>query len=99
MSCKAIVMIGTSGQVDPAAKLPLLARSKNKAKIIEVNIGETRLSRHADLRLIGSSADILPKLQKLVAAHANTTQLKAQREATSSTSGQGEVFADPVVAS
>jgi len=81
MSCKAIVMVGTSGQVDPAAKLPLLARSKNKAKIIEVNIGETRLSRHADLRLVGSSAEVLPKLQKLVDTHPRTGQLKAQREA------------------
>merc|ERR1712241_178390 len=90
MSCKAIVMVGTSGQVDPAAKLPLLARSKNKAKVIEVNIGETRLSRHADLRLVGSSAEVLPKLQKPVASHPHTAQLKAQGEATSSTTGRSE---------
>ena len=35
---------------------------------MEVNIKETRLSKIADMRLVGPSAEILPKLQVLVAA-------------------------------
>jgi len=76
-----VVLIGTSGQVDPAAKLPLLAKVKNNAKIVEVNLKETRLSKHADLRLLGGSAEVLPRLHRLVAAHPRTAQLQALREA------------------
>merc|ERR1712113_1154996 len=63
---KVVLMIGTSGTVEPAATLPILAKRKNKAKIVEVNIGPTRLSPIADIRLFGPSAKVLPKLRNLV---------------------------------
>ncbi|CAE7895491.1 cobB2, partial [Symbiodinium microadriaticum] len=63
INSKVVMMIGTRGEVDPAAKLPLMAKNENKAKIIEVNIGPTRLSKHADIVLRGSAGAVLPKLQ------------------------------------
>jgi len=78
---KLVLVIGTSARVNPAAKLPLLARRKNEAKLVELNVKETVLSRHADIRLVGASAEILPKLLKLVAAHPRTAELRAQRGA------------------
>lgn len=65
---KVVVMVGTSCTVDPAAKLPVVAKKCNGAKVVEVNIRETRLSRVADVRLWGPSAEVLPKLSRLVRA-------------------------------
>ncbi|CAE8634129.1 unnamed protein product, partial [Polarella glacialis] len=66
LKSKVVIMVGTRGEVDPAAKLPLMAKKENKAKIVEVNIGKTRLSAIADVQLLGAAGDILPKLLHLV---------------------------------
>jgi NAD-dependent deacetylase len=46
-SCDVMFVIGTSAQVYPAAYLPRLAWSRG-AKIVEINIEETPVSRYAD---------------------------------------------------
>jgi len=46
-SCDVMFVIGTSAQVYPAAYLPRLAWSKG-AKIVEINIEDTPVSRYAD---------------------------------------------------
>jgi len=46
-NCDVMLVIGTSAQVYPAAYLPRLAWSKG-AKIVEINIEETPVSRYAD---------------------------------------------------
>ncbi len=55
------LVIGTSGIVQPAASLPLLARRAG-ARVIEVNAEETPLSSEVDLSLIGPASHLLPEL-------------------------------------
>eukprot|EP00397_Hematodinium_sp_SG-2012_P024173 GEMP01025167.1.p1 GENE.GEMP01025167.1~~GEMP01025167.1.p1 ORF type:complete len:547 (+),score=122.53 GEMP01025167.1:43-1683(+) len=58
-----ILIVGTSGKVSPARQLPLLARKEPEpSKVVEVNPNNTLLSNHADIRLIGQSAKILPQI-------------------------------------
>eukprot|EP00913_Durusdinium_trenchii_P021898 g20576.t2 len=66
INSKVVMMVGTRGEVDPAAKLPVIAKREQDAKIIEVNIGSTRLSKHADIVLRGAAGEVLPKLMKLL---------------------------------
>lgn len=48
--CELLVVVGTSGLVQPAASLPSLARRRG-ARVIEVNPVESGISMHADERL------------------------------------------------
>eukprot|EP00928_Gymnodinium_smaydae_P036496 TRINITY_DN25502_c0_g1_i1.p1 TRINITY_DN25502_c0_g1~~TRINITY_DN25502_c0_g1_i1.p1 ORF type:complete len:643 (-),score=108.07 TRINITY_DN25502_c0_g1_i1:58-1935(-) len=63
---KAFLVVGTSGQVAPACKLPGLAKKHSKAKIIEVSPRETNMSKDADLLLLGTGATVLPALAAAV---------------------------------
>jgi len=61
-TCKAMIVVGTSAQVYPAARLPILA-NQNGAFIIEANIEETDFTAtitHAFLK--GPAGTTLPKL-------------------------------------
>lgn len=53
--------VGTSALVQPAASLPLVAKSSG-AHLIEINPDTTPISREADHRLRGSAGEILPEL-------------------------------------
>lgn len=59
--CDCMLLIGTSGSVNPAAQLPLLAR-QGGACLIEVNLYETTLTPHCDLTLTGRAEELLPVL-------------------------------------
>ena len=63
--CDCVLLVGTSGTVNPAGQLPLLARNRG-ATLIEVNPHETHLSAQCDLTLAGPSGEILPLLVNLV---------------------------------
>lgn len=63
--CDVMLLIGTSGTVNPAARLPLIARERG-AKLIEVNPDETALSPWCDLALRGPSGEVLPLLTKRI---------------------------------
>ncbi len=54
-----ILVIGTSGEVYPAAALPFI---NPHAKRIEVNLAETSISRRMHYRLRSSAGAVLPKL-------------------------------------
>ncbi len=56
-----MLVVGTSGQVQPAASLCALAGSP-EAAIVEINPEETALSELADVVLRGRAAEILPLL-------------------------------------
>ncbi len=56
-----MLLVGTSGTVNPAARLPLLAKEKG-AVLIEINPEPTALTPWCDLVLTGPSGDILPML-------------------------------------
>lgn len=59
--CDALLLIGTSGTVWPAAELPLVARRAG-ARIIEVNPAPSELTHAADVFLQGPAGQVLPAL-------------------------------------
>ncbi len=59
-SADLVLVVGTSGIVQPAASLPLLALERG-APLVEVNPEETELSELMDYCLRGSSGQMLPK--------------------------------------
>jgi NAD-dependent deacetylase len=60
-SCDLFLSVGTSGLVQPAARLPLEAAASG-AIVVEVNPQPTPLSPYVDFRLEGLSGVILPAL-------------------------------------
>jgi len=56
-----MLVVGTSGVVQPAASLALRAKGAG-AFVVEINPEETPLSASCDMRLAGASGEILPKL-------------------------------------
>ena len=64
--CDAMLLIGTSGTVWPAAELPLVAR-RHGALVIEVNPEPSELTHAADVFLQGPSGEVLPALVEAVA--------------------------------
>jgi NAD-dependent deacetylase len=63
--CNVFFSIGTSGVVQPAAALPLLAKQAG-AVIVEINPEETPLTSSVDYYFGGKSGEILPELLKKV---------------------------------
>jgi NAD-dependent deacetylase len=63
--CDALLLIGTSGTVWPAAELPLVARRRG-ASIIEVNPVPSELTHAADVFLAGPAGEVLPALLDLM---------------------------------
>ena len=59
--CDAMLLVGTSGAVNPAAQFPAVARERG-AQIIEVNPSETQLTGTAHLVLAGAAGEILPRV-------------------------------------
>ena len=60
-SCDLLLVIGTSAVVYPAAGLAHLAKSSG-ARVVEINVAETPLSREIDEFLLGPSGELLPQL-------------------------------------
>lgn len=66
-SCDAVLVVGTSGQVEPAASL--LWRTKNRRKpIVEINPAPTLVNAIADVILQGTAAEITPALLETLRA-------------------------------
>lgn len=63
--CEAILVVGTSAVVYPAAGLVELAR-QNAARVVEVNVEPTPASELADVCLVGKAGEILPALAERV---------------------------------
>ena len=59
--CDALICVGTSLEVEPAASLPWQALNRG-VLVIEINPVQTSLSKQADLYLAGSAAVVLPTL-------------------------------------
>ncbi len=60
-ACRLMLVVGTSGIVQPAASLPLTAKEAG-AVLIEVNADETPLTPLMDESLRGSAGEVLPEL-------------------------------------
>ena len=63
--CDAMLLVGTSGAVNPAAQFPLVARERG-AQIIEVNPAPTELTAAAHLTLNGPAGEILPAIANVL---------------------------------
>jgi len=59
--CDAMIVIGTSGQVQPAAMLPILARQSG-AMVVEINLEPTPLTEYANYSLYAPAGELLPRL-------------------------------------
>ncbi len=59
--CDTFMLVGTSGLVQPAATLPLIAK-RSGASLIEINIKPSNLSDSVDILIQGRSGEILPEL-------------------------------------
>ena len=71
--CDVMLVVGTSGVVQPAAMLPGWARQKG-ALVIEVNPENTPLTGTAQVFLQGASGTILPQLiDRVRAARASSS--------------------------
>lgn len=64
-SCNVLFVIGTSGIVQPAASIPMVAKQSG-AKLIEVNLDPTPFSSLADFSLLGKAGETLPKLWEFI---------------------------------
>ncbi len=62
--CQVMLVVGTSGVVEPSASFARWARSRG-AGIIEVNLEATPISDVADVTLLGPAGTMLPKLLEL----------------------------------
>lgn len=60
-SCQVMLVIGTSGVVEPAASLPRIAK-RSGAWVIEINVETTPISRYTDETILGPAAIKLPRL-------------------------------------
>jgi NAD-dependent deacetylase len=60
-ACQAMLVVGTSAVVHPAASLPAAA-ARAGAKIVEINVEPTPLTEQADYFLPGKAGEILPLL-------------------------------------
>ncbi len=60
-----IIVIGTSAIVYPAASFPFIVKHHG-GRILEINIGQTPLTRSVDVHLKGKAGEILPKLDSLI---------------------------------
>lgn len=67
-SCDVMLVVGTSGLVQPAASLPVQAK-RRQAYIIEVNPSPSMITPLADLFLEAPSGQILPRIVDAVREH------------------------------
>ena len=61
VNCDLFLVVGTSALVQPAASLPLEAKSSG-ARVIEINLEPTVISQYADKSLYGTAAKLMPLL-------------------------------------
>lgn len=59
--CEAMLVVGTSAVVYPAAGFPLMAKERG-AVVVEVNIEPTPVTEYADISLLGTAEEVLPAL-------------------------------------
>lgn len=67
--CGAMLVVGTSAQVMPAASLPLVAK-QNGAFVVEVNTEPTAISALVDATIVGPAGGVLPELADRVVERA-----------------------------
>jgi NAD-dependent deacetylase len=69
--CDAMLVVGTSGEVEPAASLPIRAAYAG-ALVIDVNPGRGQTARWSDVFLQGPGGEILPRLVEALRSMADS---------------------------
>jgi len=65
--CNVMLVVGTSGVVEPAASLPYMAKA-NGGRVIEVNVARGGITPITDVFLEGLSGEVLPRLVEALQA-------------------------------
>lgn len=65
ITCQVMLVIGTSGMVWPAARLPMLAHNAG-ARVIQINPESTELDDYVTETLIGKAGEVMPTLLQAV---------------------------------
>lgn len=73
--CDAMLLVGTSGAVNPAAQFPLLARERG-AQIIEVNPVPTQLTPAAHVVVSGPAGEVMPRITRTLRIKKGMANLK-----------------------
>ena len=60
-NCDLMLVVGTSGNIQPAASLPVVAR-RSGARIMEVNPTPSGITVSSDILLAAKSGEILPEV-------------------------------------
>jgi len=60
-ACDALICVGSSLEVEPAASIPYRAIRRG-AVVIEINPAPTSLTEHADAGIQGNASAVLPEL-------------------------------------
>jgi len=68
VDCDVFLTIGTSGQVYPAAQLPLIAKQQGGAMLIEINPEPSALASMVDECICSPSGEVLPRLLDAIKA-------------------------------
>jgi NAD-dependent deacetylase len=71
-SCEAMLVVGTSAIVHPAASLPLVAKHGG-ATVVEINTAFTPISALVDATLLGRAGEVLPELASRVTSIRKST--------------------------
>lgn len=65
MKSQVFFSIGTSGHVQPAASLPIIAK-RSGSYVVEINTEPTPLTGHMDEFIMGKSGEVLPRIVELL---------------------------------
>jgi len=68
LRCDVLLVVGTSGVVQPAASMPFIA-ARRSAKIIEVNPNRSDITDIADIFVAAPSGEALPRIVALMGNH------------------------------
>ncbi len=63
--CSVLLVVGTSGVVQPAASLPIVAKNSG-AVVLEINLEPTPFTEFVDYSFMGKAGEVLPKLWKFI---------------------------------
>jgi NAD-dependent deacetylase len=63
--CNVMLVVGTSGVVQPAASLPIVAKNSG-AVVIEVNLEPTPFTQLVDHSFLGKAGEVMPDLYKFI---------------------------------
>jgi NAD-dependent deacetylase len=73
--CSICLIVGTSAIVIPAAQIPIFAKQKNNALLLEFNIEPTQLTPLSDLFIQGDASHTLPQFVNWILDQKNKFQL------------------------